>query len=504
MSFASSNFLSLFGFETEYGIAVEGADASGLIHASREVVKAYEEFGAPYVALWNYRSEDPRNDQRGFHVDRLAVDPVDAQFDRPGERAASPREERCDHVLANGARLYNDHGHPEYSTPECASLRSLVAHEKAGERIVWRCAETYAGRLGRRVDIFKNNTDFHGASYGSHESYLLERRVPWDNVVRNLAPFLATRLIFAGAGKVGTEERGAEAAYQLSQRADFYSVLQSVDTLHNRPLINTRDEPHGDARRFRRLHVISGDANMCEYAIALKAGTTNLVAALIENGWQVPVTLADPVRAAKHISRDATYQWQVEREGGGTIAAVEVQRLYLAAARDLKLPGTEWVLEEWEAVLDGLESDPLSLWDRLDWVAKKHLLDQFAESEDLDWRRDREALQSIDLAYHHLDPEVGLYAALAEGGDVLKLVEESEIEAAMWSPPAETRAALRGALVTRFGSRIRALSWGGGEAEEAGERWRFALPETGDFAGMTARIREATSLTELASTLGES
>ena len=174
---AKMNFNPFFGFETEYGITIEGGDASDLIKASREVVKAYGSLGLPYASPWNYRSEDPRNDQRGFHVEHLTVDTVDAQFDRPGERAASPQEDRCDHVLRNGARLYNDHGHPEYATPECGDLRSLVAHDKAGERIVLQCAQTYGERVGKLVEIWKNNTDFHGASYGSHESYLIQRGV---------------------------------------------------------------------------------------------------------------------------------------------------------------------------------------------------------------------------------------------------------------------------------------------------------------------------------------
>jgi proteasome accessory factor A len=497
------SFNSLFGLETEYGITVEDADASALVTASREVVKAYGATGRPFASPWNYRSEDPRNDQRGFHVQRLSVDPVDAQFDRPGERAASPEEDRCDHVLSNGARFYNDHGHPEYSTPECADLRSLVAHDKAGERIVLDGARAYGESIGKQVGIFKNNTDFHGASYGSHESYLLQRRVPWEDVVRNLAPFLATRIIFCGAGKVGCEERGAEANYQLSQRADFFQVLQSVDTLHNRPLVNTRDEPHGNAHRFRRLHVIAGDANLSEYAIALRTGTTNLVAGLIESGWQSPIQLRDPVRAIKLISRDADYRWLVEREGEGTVSAIEVQRAYLEGARNLNLPGSEWILEEWEDILHALETDPLSTYDRLDWSAKKLLLDQFAEAEDLDWERDRLSLQSIDLAYHDVDPEMGLYYGLVESGAMRTLVTEEEIQGAMQCPPPNTRAVLRGILARKFASEIRSISWGGVAARDEHGSFRFALPESGDFASLARQIEDATSLRAVASVLRE-
>lgn len=484
------SFQSLFGFETEYGITVEDSDASGLINASREVVKAYGQTQRPFASPWNYRSEDPRNDQRGFHVQQLSTDPVDAQFDRPGERAASPQEDRCDHILENGARLYNDHGHPEYSTPECADLRALVAHDKAGERIVLQCAQIYGERIGKTVEIWKNNTDFHGASYGSHESYLLQRRVSWDAVVKNLAPFLATRIIFCGAGKVGSEERGADCSFQLSQRADFFQVLQSVDTLHNRPLVNTRDEPHGDAHRFRRLHVIAGDANLSEWAIAMRAGTTNLVAALIESGWENPLPLRDAVRAIKTISRDQNYLWMVDGERG-PLSAIEVQRAYLEGARSLNLPGSEWVLSEWEEVLQDLQNDPLSTFNRCDWAAKKSLLNQFIESEALDWKRDRELLQSLDLAYHNVDPEAGLYAGLVESGAMRTLVSEAEIEAARTTAPANTRAALRGAIARKFGDQLKALSWGGGEGADG---TRFALPEAGDFPALVERVENAASL----------
>jgi proteasome accessory factor A len=488
-----SSFQSLFGFETEYGITVEGSDASALINASREVIKSYDATKQPFAAPWNYRSEDPRNDQRGFHVERLTIDTVDAQFDRPGERAASPQEDRCDHVLTNGARLYNDHGHPEYATPECSDLRSLVAHDKAGERLVLECAKIYGAKIGKTVEIWKNNTDFHGASYGSHESYLIQRRVSWDAVVRNLAPFLATRIIFCGAGKVGCEERGVVCDFQLSQRADFFNVLQSVDTLSNRPLVNTRDEPHGDARRFRRLHVIAGDANLSEWAIAMRAGTTNLVAALIESGWENPIPLRDSVKAIKTVSRDKTYAWKLDGERGET-SAIEVQRAYLEGVKSLGLVGSEWVIGEWEEILETLQDNPLDASDRCDWAAKKSLLDQFIESEGLNWREDKSFLQSLDLAYHNVDPELGLHAGLVESGEMRTLVFDEEIESARTTAPLNTRAALRGAIARKFGPQIEAISWGGGEAKDEQGSFRFALPEEGNFAEMAAKIEDAASL----------
>lgn len=490
---------SLFGIETEYGIAVEGAEANALVAASRDVVKS---FRGRYAAPWNYRAEDPRNDVRGFHVEKLSQDATDAQFDRPHDRVNSPTEDRCDRVLENGARFYNDHGHPEYATPECADLRSLVAHDKAGERIVLEAARAYSESTGKATGIFKNNTDFHGASYGTHESYILKRSVAWEDVVKTLAPFLATRIIYAGAGKVGIEERGATwCDYQLSQRADFFSVLQSVDTLANRPLVNTRDEPHGDPRRARRLHVIAGDANMSEYATALRVGAMNLVVALLENGWTTPVELRDPIKAIKHISRDASYRWLVEDERGESISAVDVQRCFLRAAQELQAPGSEWILEEWQSTLDTLESDPLSLHDRLDWVAKKLLLDDFAGSENLDWRRDAVTLQSLDLAYHDVDPDISLYYGLVQSEMMRTLVDEGEITMAHHTPPLHTRAALRGVFVRRFADKIKALSWGAIIAEENGERFNIRLPKTGDFLSLTEQLESAATLKDAAAIL---
>jgi proteasome accessory factor A len=489
----------LFGIETEYGIAVEGEDASGLINASREVVKSYR---GKFAAPWNYKAEDPRNDMRGFHAAKLSQDATDAQFDKPGERAASPEEDRCDRVLANGARLYNDHGHPEYATPECADLRSLVAHDKAGERIVFDCAQEYSRRANRAVSIYKNNSDYHGASYGTHESYLLRRAASWDLVVANLAPFLATRIIYAGAGKVGTEDKNASAKYQLSQRADFFSVLQSVDTLANRPLVNTRDEAHGDARLCRRLHVISGDANRSEYATALRVGATSLVVALIESGWSTPVVLRDPVAAIKQISRDEAYRWQVETDDGSMISAIDVQRCYLRAARELEIPNSEWILEEWQETLDALEADPFSLYDRVDWVAKKLLLDEFVASENLDWTKDAQTLQSIELAYHDIHPQTSLFDGLVESGAMRVLVSEKEIENARETAPQNTRAALRGALVKRFGENIKAISWGAVLTEENGEKFRLPLPETGrEYSRLAERIIAANSIDEVSQLL---
>ncbi len=487
--------MPLFGTETEYGIAVEGKGAGDLVTESRAVVRAYV---GKIAGPWYYKGEDPRNDMRGFHVDRLNYDPEDAKLDVPGQKPLPVEEERADRVLVNGARLYNDHGHPEYSTPECASLLDLVAHDKAGERIVLACAKARSAQPNAtQVQIFKNNTDFHGSSYGTHENYLIPRATPFAQLLSGLLPFFATRILYVGAGKMGIEPKGDTSLYQISQRADFFTEEASVDTLHRRPLVNTRDEPHADPREWRRLHVICGDANMSEYATALKIGTTYLVTSLLEQGWQPWVKLKSPADAIKQISRDQSYKWVVEAESG-SISGIDVQRVYLAAAKE-RLSGrgtdTDWTLREWERTLDALESDPLSLADRLDWVAKRSLLADYVEAEGVGW--DDEALPSYDLAYSNVDPEESLYYALEQAGEMVRLTTDEVIDAAMTKAPVNTRAAIRGALVSKFADSIGVLGWNKVVLRTEEESWMVDLDDyltPASMVGVMDDIRAAGSL----------
>lgn len=463
----------LFGIETEYGITVEGKGAGDLMQESMLLVRSY---AGPHVTGWNYRGEDPRRDMRGFVVDHLSTDPDDAQFDPPGRPMMSSAEERSDRILGNGARLYNDHGHPEYSTPECSNLRDLVAHDKAGEKIVWDCAQRRMDALGYPISIYKNNTDFHGASYGTHECYLMRRDVPADTLIKGLIPFLVTRQIFAGAGKVGVEGDRIQPQFQLSQRADFFTVEASVDTLHNRPLVNTRDEPHATPSRYRRLHVIIGDANMSEWATAMKVGTTALVIGLLEKGWAPRLELRHPTYALKQLSRDTTFKWELEQANGCPISAISIQRLYLEEAR-ARLAGesqdVDWTLAEWEMVLNDLDRDPRLTGDRVDWAIKRRILKQFMDAEGLSWGDPY--MQSLDLAYHDIDPETGLYAGLVEAGEVRRLVTDARIDAATSCAPADTRAFLRGEFVTRFGQTVRSIGWNGVAFTHRGEDLLFDM-----------------------------
>ncbi|MEP6754470.1 MAG: proteasome accessory factor PafA2 family protein [Chthonomonadales bacterium] len=463
----------LFGLETEYGIAVEGKGASDLIQESIKLVSCV---GGDFVTGWNYGPEDSRRDLRGFTVDRLSTNPDDAQFDIPTDKKHRVADERNDHILGNGGRLYNDHGHPEYSTPECSSLLDLVAHDKAGERIVWECALARMDDIRTPISIYKNNTDYHGSSYGTHESYLMSRLVPPVELIQSLIPFLVTRQIFCGAGKVGVEVDNSEPIFQISARADFFSAEASVDTLHNRPIVNTRDEPHAAPTKYRRLHVIIGDANMSEWTTAMKVGTTSLVVQLLEDGWRPYFQLKNPIRDLKGISRDSSLTYSCVITDGHQLSAIDIQRRFLSEAQcrfEGKSEEIDWVLAEWHKVLRDLSDAIAAVSDRVDWAAKYQLLEEFRKQEDLTWGDP--FMQSLDLSYHDVDPETGLYHGLVEANAIRRLVSDERIESAMTCAPSNTRAAIRGAFVKRFPSSIRSIGWNGIAFEYEGENRLFDM-----------------------------
>ncbi len=486
----------LLGIETEYGLYVEGRGVADQILESVNLLRC-----CPFPAVkgaWDYRLEDPRRDMRGFRVEQLAVDPHDAQIEREHPISLSERETRSDHVLTNGARLYNDHAHPEYATPECRRLMDLIAHDKAGERILLACAQAYQRQSGATVKLYKNNTDYHGSSYGTHESYLLLRSVNFDTLASTMTPFLTTRMIYAGAGKTGVEVNpNPRVPYQISQRADFYMDTMNVETLYRRPIFNTRDEPHARLRDYRRLHVICGDANMSEYATALKVGTTALVLDLLEDGWAANFFIIDPVKTAQSISRDPDGKWLVETDDG-VMSAIDIQRRYLQAAQE-RYTGrdaeTDWILREWETVLNLLETDPELLGNRLDWVAKRQLLSLFAESEGVPL--DDPAMIALDLAYHDIDPVEGLYYALVEQGRMQTLVSREEVDYAMQNPPTDTRAAIRGLCVQRYTPQVESLNWERIILRNEEQTVRLDLSQlTGDTRDLNRRLTTASTITE--------
>ena len=472
----------VFGIETEYGITINGAESLDVVAESIELVRSYTEHGA--LMKWDYALEDPHRDARGFRAAELLQDTDEsAYFEIDRNRPLSFEEIKSDLVLSNGARFYNDHAHPEYSTPECTTLRELVAQDKAGERIVAECARRRNAKLpeNQELRLYKNNTDFVGHSYGCHDNYLMRRDVSWDRIVSGVLPFLVTRQIFAGAGKLGVESESAPSQpgiYQISQRADFFTVLVSIDTMNRRPIVNTRDEPHADTSRYRRFHVIIGDSNMSEWATAVKVGTTALVLELIERGEAPQLELAQPINALKAISRDQDYDWIIELRDGRKISAIDVQRLYLKAAQRIDhAPDSEtaWLLREWESVLNDLERDVSLTGDRVDWMAKKTLLSTLREAEKLSWSDPW--LQAIDLEYHNVDPAAGLHAELVAQGSMRRLASEEEIKSAIFSPPETTRAFFRGRAVAKFHSQIASMQWDELEFASTAGPIRVALPE---------------------------
>lgn len=471
--------LRLFGLETEYGITREDSDALDPVVESMELVRAYVQ--GPFQRRWDYRREHPHVDQRGFRVSELAQDREEALFaEQDAHRPFSFFDMKSDLILPNGARFYNDHTHPEYSTPECRTLRDLVAHDRAGERIVLAAARQRNADLGGPVvQLYKNNSDFRGHSYGCHDNYLVSRSLDFQSLVDGLLPFLVSRQLVAGAGKVGREKQEGgyqPGGFQISQRADFMEQELGVDTMHNRSILNTRDEPHADPDRYRRLHLILGDANMSEYATALKVGTTQVVLDLIARGQAPSVKLASPVQAIQALSGDPALKTLVVREGGRTIGGLDLQREYLEAAYRIFGDGdadTRWILREWTNTLDVLERDRAGLIGKIDWVTKQWLLETFMEEEHLEW--DDPWLKSLDLEYHNLGPERGLFFGLEAEGRTAKVCGEEDIQQALAHGPSDTRGGLRGLCVQRFGPQLNSVQWERVTFRSGGRTWVFDM-----------------------------
>src|SRR5690349_13735140 len=369
--------------------------------------------------------------------------------------------------LENGARLYLDVGsHPEYATPECDSIHDVVVHDKAGERILEGLVQSAEQRLREErirgeVFLFKNNTDSAGNSYGCHENYLVEREGDFSKFTDVLIPFLVTRQIYAGAGKVLQTARGA--MYCIAQRAEHIWEGVSSATTRSRPIINTRDEPHADAERYRRLHVIVGDSNMSEYATFLKVGATSILLRMLEDPSVVlrDMTLENPIRAIREISHDITCRKKVRLANGREASALDIQKEYLTRAiryseqKGLS-PLEEQALGMWEHCLTALEKDPLTLNREVDWVIKYHLIEAYRAKHDLPLTHPKIAL--MDLQYHDVNRERGLFYRMQERGMVDRVVTDAEIDRAGpggLEPPQTTRARLRGEFIRRAKERKR-------------------------------------------------
>ena len=442
----------VMGTEIEYGITVKNDRDFDPISSCVLLVNSYREESTAKI-LWDYDQENPLADARGFQVE--------------GEKYTPNQQENIarNKTLANGARYYVDHAHPEYSCPEVTNARDLVIHEKAGERIVEQSRRD-ANRVlppGTQMLVYKNNSDRKGNSYGSHENYLMDRRTSFKQIVEHLMPFFVTRQIYSGAGKVGSENRAHPCDYQLSQRADFFETEVALDTMVKRPIINTRDEPHADREKYRRLHVIVGDSNMSEFTIWLRNGLTALVLAMIEDGAvDRDLSFRDPVRAIKEISHDVTCRREVEMQNGRRKSAIHVQREYLEMARRYVAtrevePEINELIMEWERVLGALERDPMELRGEIDWVIKRGLIEGFMDRKGVDWGSAQ--VQMLDLQYHDLRPDKGLYYILERQGLVRRVVADEEIERAVLHPPEDTRAYFRGGCLRRYGAQVFGVNW---------------------------------------------
>jgi proteasome accessory factor PafA2 len=464
------------GIEEEYAIQMQGGHGLTPFQASCLLVNSYARKaglrnpGTKFT--WDYGHETPFNDFRGD------------LFRKSTGQEIIPDEEniRINTALPNGARLYTDHAHPEYSTPECLSAKEAVACDKAGEMILREAlAATRATVPSLKIGLFKNNTDHQGHSYGCHENYLMDAesheeclvRTP-EKAMRSLVPFLVTRQILAGAGRIGSEKaRNLSSPFLISQRAHFMETVFGLETMYARPIINTRAEHHADPKRFRRLHLILGDANMSEFAGFLKIGTTQIVLQMLEDNFLTEnFTLRDPVKALRKV---AGFGFTLELADGRTVSCLDIQRAFLAKAQDYcrsasrtPVPDADFILQCWANALDGLEKlklskdldivdDPLQLARRLDWVAKLWLIQRFRQGKNRSW--DSPELRVFDLQYHNIEPESGLFGHLQSRGHVDRLLEDAEVIALIKEPPPDTRAYFRGKCIEKFPNELLMVNW---------------------------------------------
>ncbi len=449
------------GIETEFGIAHTGAEDANPITASSLLINSYlsevertGEGGPAKGVSWDFEDEMPGNDIRGIAP--------------PGSLAPEMETHLVNAVLTNGARYYVDHAHPELSTPECSNALDATRYDKAAELILIRSMEAAAAVLppGQALVVYKNNSDGKGNSYGCHENYLMARTTPFSHIVVHATAHLVTRQIFTGSGKVGAEAPGLttrEVPFQITQRADFFEEEVGLETTLKRPIINTRDEPHADARHYRRLHVITGDANMSEVATFLKVGTTAVVLAMVEDDFLArEFRFRSPVQAMRQVSYDLGLAAPLEMADGASATALDIQWDLLDQARKyadshgldaVGGPVGEMVLDRWEQVLAGLEADPVSMAGQLDWVAKHRLVQGLAERHGL--RPDDARLAALDLQYHDLRPE----RSVAARAGLEALVSPLDARSAVSEPPSDTRAYFRGQCLKRWASSIVAANW---------------------------------------------
>lgn len=445
------SFGTFAGIETEYGIAVPDDPSLSPVVSSALVVNAYRSVNGQWAGF-DYSDEEPLQDARQPRSARDDTRFVLDDFGIPNL------------VLTNGARVYVDHAHPEYSSPECASAYDLLRYEHAGDEIMRRAAaQATKQRPDAAILLYKNNIDGKGAAYGTHENYLIPRSVPFGALTQALLPFFVTRSVFVGAGRTGSEHH-PDVAFQLTQRAEFFECEVGLETTVRRGIMNTRDEPHADASRYRRLHVINGDANMCEVAGFLKVGTMMLVLDAYIAGYLTDLpTLLDPVEAFHRQSHDLTLTYVHTLASGKTATALEIQTIYrdtcaAYVASECSPDGeAAQVLALWSRILDDAANYPQRLVGRVDWATKQNLIASYIARNNCPENDPR--VQLIDLQYHDLRHEHGLYYRLRQHGRVERVLTDDAIETAVATPPTNTRAYFRGESIRRFSPDIIAAGW---------------------------------------------
>lgn len=438
------------GIETEYGILARGVDMSA-VAASTILVNAYA--GRDFASTWDFSAERPFVDAR-----------EELRF---GSSFPEIEYQQANTVLTNGARFYVDHAHPEVSSPECRTALEAVRWDVAADEIMRRSMTKASDALGDGAEIvvYKNNSDGKGNSYGCHENYLVDRTIPFGMLAAAVTAHFVTRQVFCGAGKLGREVGTSIDGdrFQVSQRAEFFEEEVGLETTVRRPIVNTRDEPHADATRFRRLHVIVGDANMSEVATLLKVGTTAIVLAMIEDSvFPMDLILRAPVDAIRRISADPGLTEAVETADGRFMTALEIQLVLheractWAERNGLEAVGVECgnlVLEEWGRVLDDLSRDPAAARDRVDWVAKQTMIESYSSTRGAAPGDAR--LKAIDIQYHDLRPG----RTLADKAGLRRLIDTDAVMSAVTEPPVSTRAFFRGRVLARWPEAVVAANW---------------------------------------------
>ena len=483
--------LRVMGTETEYGISVPGQPGANAMVTSSQIVNAYQAATAARArrARWDFEEENPLRDARGFDLTREAADSSQLTDEDLG---------LANVILTNGGRLYVDHAHPEYSSPECTNPLSVVIWDKAGERVMAEAAAKAATVPGSApIQLYKNNTDNKGASYGSHENYLMRRATPFADIVKFLVPFFVSRQVICGAGRVGIGADGRGSGFQISQRADFFEVEVGLETTLKRPIINTRDEPHADPEKYRRLHVIIGDANMSEVSTYLKVGTTSLVLSMIEDKFLgSDLSVEAPVAELRAISHDPACRRLVTLKDGRKMTAVQLQQEYLELARKYtedrygddvrrhhhRRPGPVGVGAE----PAGRESHAAGR--ELDWVAKLEFLEGYRTRDGLGW--DHPKLQLFDLQYSDVRQDRGLYNRLAARGRMVRLTDDATVDRAIENPPEDTRAYFRGRCLRQYPESVAAASWDSVIFDIPGRESLQRVPTLEPLRGTRAHVGE--------------